>query len=86
MRRTPAAVAPMAAPAVAPVVSWRTESVCKAGDMVVVKSREELLGVFVGVNLQTFVDNYGFVKMAEGGGEARGSGRWALLPTRLRSK
>ena len=46
MRRTPAAVAPIAAPAVAPVVSWRTESVCKTGDMVVIKANEELLGVF----------------------------------------
>ena len=46
MRRTPAAVAPIAAPAVAPAVSWRTESVCKMGDMVVIKAEEELLDVF----------------------------------------
>ena len=46
MRRTPAAVAPIAAPAVAPVVRWRTERVCKTGDMVVIKAKEELIGVF----------------------------------------
>ena len=46
MRRTPAAVAPIAAPAVAPAVSWRAESMCKTGDMVVIKAEEELLGVF----------------------------------------
>jgi hypothetical protein len=33
--------------------------------------------VFSRVELQTFVNNGGFVKMAEG--QARGSGRWALL-------
>jgi hypothetical protein len=83
MRRTPAAVAPIAAPAVAPVVSWRTESVCKMGDMVVVKAKRNCL-VFCRGELQTFVDNYGFVKIVEG--EARGSGRWALLPTRLTNR
>ncbi len=77
MRRTPAAVAPIAAPAVAPVVSWRTESVCKTGGIVVIKAKEELLGVFSKVNLQTFVDNCEFFKMAEG--QVRGSGRWVLL-------
>lgn len=68
MRRTPAAVAPIAAPAVAPVVSWRTESVCKTGGMVVIKAKEELLGVFSKVNCrlsQTIVDSLRWLKVKQ---------------------
>ena len=46
MRRTPAAVAPIAAPAVAPAVSWRTESLCRTGDMVVIKAKRNCLVFF----------------------------------------
>jgi hypothetical protein len=66
MRRTPAAVAPIAAPAVAPVVSWRTESVCKTGDMMVSEKPRGIAWCFVEVNCKlswTIMDSLRWLKV-----------------------